>query len=88
MILVYPMLTSASVNPTLLPGIIKAIEKYIIIHNTDDVLNHFNSVATDIAKTAATSAGGQGTPVGGSLGPDRRPLALPFVRPLSVPAAD
>ncbi len=55
MILVYPMISSASVNPTLLPGIIKAVEKYIIIHNTDDVLNHFNAVGTEIAKAAGTA---------------------------------
>ncbi len=56
MILVYPMLTSDSVNPTLLPGIIKAIEKYIIIHNTDDVLKHFNSVLSDVIKAGTTGA--------------------------------
>jgi hypothetical protein len=58
MILVYPMLTSASVNPTLLPGIIKAVEKYIIIHNTDEVLKTFNTIIPDIAHTALQGAAG------------------------------
>jgi len=56
MILVYPMLTSESVNPTLLPGLIKAVEKYIIIHNTDDVLKHMNSALSDVVKAGVTGA--------------------------------
>jgi len=56
MILVYPMLTSASVNPNILPGLIKAIEKYIIIHNTDDVLQNFNSTLKDIIRAGVTGA--------------------------------
>lgn len=64
MILVYPMLTSSSVNPTVLPGLIKTVEKYIIIHNMDDVLRNINSsiargvigTAKGIAGTAATAA--------------------------------
>jgi len=56
MILVYPLLTSESVNPTLLPGIIKAVEKYIIINNTDDVLKHFNSALSGVVKAGVTGA--------------------------------
>ncbi len=56
MILVYPMLTSASVDPTILPGLIKAVEKYIIIHNTDDVLKHMNSTLSDVVRAGATGA--------------------------------
>lgn len=56
MILVYPMLTSASVDPTILPGLIKAVEKYIIIHNTDDVLKHVNSALSDVVRQGATGA--------------------------------
>ena len=56
MILVYPMLTSASVDPTILPGLIKAVEKYIIIHNTDDVLKHMNSALSDVVRAGATGA--------------------------------
>jgi hypothetical protein len=55
MILVYPMLTSASVNPTLLPGIIKAVEKYILIHNTDDVLKTFNNVLPEVAHSTSVN---------------------------------
>jgi len=53
MILVYPMLTSESVNPTILPGLIKAIEKYILIYNTDDILKHVNSNLSHIVQNAA-----------------------------------
>jgi len=56
MILVYPLLTSESVNPTLLPGIIKAVEKYIIINNTDEVLQYFNSTLTGLVKAGVTGA--------------------------------
>jgi len=38
MIVIYPMLTSESVSPNVLPGLVKAIEKYILIYNTDEVL--------------------------------------------------
>jgi len=57
MILVYPMLTSASVNPTVLPGLIKTVEKYIIIHNMNDVLNHANNIISKTAGTAKSLAG-------------------------------
>jgi len=50
MILIYPMLTSESVNSTLLPGIIKAIEKYIIIHETDEVLSYINNALGDVVR--------------------------------------
>jgi len=56
MILVYPLLTSESVNPTLLPGIIKAVEKYIIVNNIDEVLNHFNSALSGVVKAGITGA--------------------------------
>lgn len=69
MILVYPMLTSDSVNPTLLPGIIKAVEKYILIHNTDEVLKNFNTFLPDLAKDIVTTAVGKaaGVAVGAGL---------------------
>ena len=38
MIVIYPMLTSGSVSPNILPGVIKAMEKYILLYNTDEVL--------------------------------------------------
>ena len=54
MILIYPMLTSESVNQTLLPGIIKAVEKYIIIHNTNEVLSYMNNAIGDVVKSSVT----------------------------------
>lgn len=48
MIIVYPMLTSPNISQTSLPGIIKAIEKYILVYNMDDVLNNANSVVNQI----------------------------------------
>ncbi len=56
MILVYPMLTSASVNPNILPGLIKAIEKYIIVYQTDEMINTFNSAVSDVIKAGVTGA--------------------------------
>ena len=56
MILIYPMLTSASVNPNILPGLIKAIEKYIIVYNTDDVLKNMNSAIADVVKAGVAGA--------------------------------
>ncbi len=56
MILVYPMLTSASVNPTILPGLIKSIENYIVIYNTNEMLSHFNTVLADVVKAGVTGA--------------------------------
>jgi len=47
------MLTSASVNPNILPGLIKAIEKYIIVYNTDDVIKQLNSALSDVIRTGA-----------------------------------
>jgi hypothetical protein len=47
------MLTSASVNPNILPGLIKAIEKYIIVYNTDDLIKQLNSALSDIIRTGA-----------------------------------
>ncbi len=38
MIIVYPMLTSESISPNVLPGLVKAVEKYILLYNTDEVL--------------------------------------------------
>lgn len=43
MIVVYPMLTSSSVNPKILPGLIKTIEKYILVYNMDEVLHLVNN---------------------------------------------
>lgn len=38
MIITYPMITSQGVSPNILPGLVKAVEKYILIYNTDKIL--------------------------------------------------
>jgi hypothetical protein len=69
MIVIYPMLTSQSVSPNVLPGIIKAVEKYILLYNTDDVLKSGSStsagtiVKTGIATLGAAVAAGVATGV-------------------------
>jgi len=70
MILVYPMLTSGSVSPNVLPGIIKAVEKYILIYNTDEVLRTAGATAAgQIISTGATMVGTvAGGKVGGTIG--------------------
>jgi len=53
MIIVYPMLTSPNISQNSLPGIIKAVEKYILVYNLDDVLNEANSMISSIATTGS-----------------------------------
>lgn len=53
MIIVYPMLTSPNISQNSLPGIIKAVEKYILVYNLDDVLNEANSMLKTIATTGS-----------------------------------
>ncbi len=67
MILVYPMLTSASVDPTILPGLIKAVEKYIIVHNIDDVLKHMNSNISSTIRSGASGVAKVGASVAVAL---------------------
>ena len=58
MIVIYPMLTSGSVSPNVLPGIVKAVEKYILLYNTDQVLRDAGgSKAGKIISTGAKIAG-------------------------------
>ena len=38
-ILVYPMLTSKTVSPAIIPGIAKALEQYILIYQMDSVVS-------------------------------------------------
>ena len=66
MIVVYPMLTSASVSPNVLPGIIKAVEKYILIYNIDSVLK--TAGATSAGNIIATGAAAIGHAAGGRVG--------------------
>jgi len=56
MIVVYPMLTSPGVSPNVLPGIIKAVEKYLLVYRTDEVLRH-----------ASTTSAGKILKVGGQI---------------------
>lgn len=52
------MLTSASVSPNVLPGIVKAVEKYILLNNTDAVLKSASGgSAGKIISTGAQIAG-------------------------------
>jgi len=50
MIVVYPMLTSSNVNPNILPGLAKAVEKYTLVYNTDDILKVVNGNLATVLK--------------------------------------
>lgn len=52
MIIIYPMLTSPSVSPNVLPGLIKSVEKYILVYKADDILKY--AAAGNVLKTGAT----------------------------------
>jgi len=67
MIVIYPMLTSESVSPNVLPGLVKAVEKYILLYHTDEILKMASSStagkilstgAKIVAGTAITAAAG------------------------------
>jgi len=47
------MLTSSSVSPNVIPGIAKAVEKYLILYNIDEILR---SVNINIGRTIKTGA--------------------------------
>jgi hypothetical protein len=55
MIIIYPMLTSPSVSPNVLPGIIKSVEKYILVYKTDEILK--KALKTGLLKTGSVSVG-------------------------------
>lgn len=55
MILVYPMLISESVSPNVLPGLIKTVEKYILLYETNDVLRIAGGTAA--GRVISTGAG-------------------------------
>jgi len=59
MIIVYPMLTSASVSPNILPGLVKAVEKYILLYNTDDVLKSAGVSVKSVVAAGAVEVGKQ-----------------------------
>jgi len=54
MIITYPMITSQGISPNILPGLVKALEKYILVYNTDKVLKAA-SVAAIAARTGASA---------------------------------
>jgi len=66
MIVVYPMLTSENVSPNVLPGIIKAVEKYILLYNTDEVLR--TAGATAAGQIISTGSSALGSTVGKKVG--------------------
>ena len=43
MIVVYPMITSKTINPNVLPGICKALEKYVLVYELEDLLKKTNA---------------------------------------------
>lgn len=68
MIVIYPMLTSTSVSPNVLPGIIKAVEKYILLYNADEVLKVAGMTnAGQIISTGAKAVAGAGAVLGTGL---------------------
>ena len=46
MIITYPMITSQGVSTNVLPGLVKAVEKYILVYNTDKILRAASVTAT------------------------------------------
>jgi len=61
MIVVYPMLTSSNVNPNILPGLAKAVEKYTLVYNTDDILKVVNGNLATVLKYSLPLAVTAGT---------------------------
>ncbi|MHA1815363.1 MAG: hypothetical protein ACTSX1_05105 [Candidatus Heimdallarchaeaceae archaeon] len=55
MIITYPMLISSSVSPNVIPGLTKAIEKYILVYNIDKVLRAANLGVGKIVKAAGSA---------------------------------
>jgi len=50
------MITSQSISPNILPGLVKAVEKYILVYNTDKILKAASVKATAI-RTGSAVAG-------------------------------
>jgi len=52
MIVMYPLIVSKTVNPNILPGVCKALEKYVYVNNTDGVIEAANqSIKKQQSKT-------------------------------------
>ncbi len=67
MIITYPMITSQNVSPNIIPGLVKAMEKYILVYNTDKILKAASVKASAIRAGTAIS----GTVTRTSRGPLR-----------------
>ena len=55
MILIVPMLTSGSISPNVLPGLMKAVEKYTIIYGMDSILRSANAALSKSVQLAGTT---------------------------------
>jgi hypothetical protein len=54
MIVIYPLIVSKTVNPDVLPGVCKALEKYILVYKQDKL---FDTVNKELVKKAKSKAG-------------------------------
>jgi len=45
MILIYPLLVASNINPTVIPGVVKALEKYMIVYQLDSIMQDSQRLA-------------------------------------------
>lgn len=45
MILIYPLLIASNINPTVVPGVVKALEKYMIVYQLDEIMKDAANLA-------------------------------------------
>ena len=57
MIVLFPMLTSKSISPIAIPGICKALEKFVLVYKMDDVLNAAGIASATIGAAKAMAVG-------------------------------
>ncbi len=43
MIVIYPLVTSKTINPNIIPGVCKALEKYVLVYKLDALINDVNA---------------------------------------------
>lgn len=55
MIIVYPMFISENVSKDIVPGLVKSLEKYILIYNTDKLIQYVNNPTNKVLKIAAAA---------------------------------
>jgi len=55
MIIILPMITSGSISPNVLPGLMKAVEKYAIIYGMDSILRDANAALSKSVQLAGTT---------------------------------